>query len=189
MLILRSRIKRHVALWAALAWISALGPAVANVPSTADLDASARAAGNRLDVATRIGERVFAETWPAEVSQISANEIGEHLVVGVRLWGVKFHHAVTREQFVDEVAAIVGDAFEASAAEEVDVWASVPIEVGKDVIVTGDLARPTVKTVFTLTAHRGQSPEAIASSALAKSSPDVFWDETWVRDAFKKQEP
>jgi len=173
----------------ALLWVAALATAPATVPSTADLDATARAAGNRLDIATRIGERVFAETWPAQVSQISANEIGDHLVVGVRLWGVKFHHAVTREEFVDEVAAIVADAFESSSAEEVDVWASVPIEVGKDVIVSGDLARPTVRTVFTLTAHRGQSPEAVASLALAKSSPDVFWDETWVRDAFKKQGP
>lgn len=163
--------------------------APASVPTTADLDATARAAGNRLDVATRIGERVFGETWPAQVSQISANEVDGHLIVGIRLWGVKFHHAVTRAEFVDEVAALVGDAFDASAAEEVDVWASIPIDVGKDVVVSGDLARPTVRTVFTLTAHRGQPPETVASLALSKSSPDVFWDEDWARDAFKKQEP
>ncbi|HKU82300.1 MAG TPA: hypothetical protein VJP76_09045 [Candidatus Tumulicola sp.] len=184
---MRSRTRR-IAAWTLAAWCAAAAAAIASVPSTADLDASARAAGNRIDVATHIGERVFAETWPAEVSQISANEVGDHLVVGVRLWGVKFHHAVTREEFVDEVAAIVTDAFDASAAEEVDVWASVPIEVGKDTVVSGDLARPTVRTVFTLTAHRGQSAEAIAALALAKNSPDVFWDETWARDAFRPAE-
>lgn len=186
---MRSRISGRVAAWTLLCWFAALAAAPANVPSTADLDATARSAGNRLDVATRIGERVFAETWPAQVSQISANEVGDHLIVGVRLWGVKFHHAVTREEFVDEVAAIVADAFDASGAEEVDVWASVPIDVAKDVVVSGDLARPTVRTVFTLTAHRGDSSEAITSLALSKSSPDVFWDEAWVRGAFKKREP
>ena len=186
---MRSRISLRIAS-CALALICAAGAAAdASVPSTADLDATARAAGNRPDVATRIGQRVFAETWPAEVSQISANAIGDHLVVGIRLWGVKFHRAVTRAEFVDEVAAVVADAFDASPAEEVDVWASVPIEVGKGVVVSGDLARPPVRTVFTLTAHRGQSAETIASQALANDAPGVFWDEAWVHDAFKKAEP
>ena len=68
------------------------GPGRAEVPSVADLDATARAAGNRPDIATRIGESVFAVTWPAQVSQISANEMDRHLIVGIRIWGVKFHH-------------------------------------------------------------------------------------------------
>lgn len=185
---MRSRTSLRIAAWA-LAFACGGGVAAASAPSTADLDASARAAGNRLDVATRIGQRVFAQTWPAEVSQISANSFDDHLIVGIRLWGVKFHHPISREEFADEVAAIVADAFDASPAEEVDVWASVPIEIGKDVVVSGDLARPTVRTVFTLTAHRGQSAKTIAALALASPSPDVFWDETWARDAFEKRSP
>ncbi|HEY1655755.1 MAG TPA: hypothetical protein VGF86_11625 [Candidatus Tumulicola sp.] len=168
--------------------LAATGLAAATVPSVADLDATARAAGNRLDLATKIGESVFSETWPAEISQISANEVDSHLIVGVRLWGVKFHHAVTRQEFVDEVTAIVEKVFAAApAAEEVDVWASIPIEVGKGVVVSGDLARPTVRTVFSLTARRGESPEAVAAQAYAANSADVFWDEEWARAAFKKQ--
>ncbi len=123
-----------------------------------------------------------------QISQISANQLDAHLIVGVRLWGVKFHKPLTREEFVDTVAAIVAKTFVAApAAEEVDVWASVPIEVGKGVVVSGDLAKPTSRTVFSLAARRGESVEAISAAASGTSSPDVFWDEEWARAAFKKQ--
>ena len=45
----------------------------AYAPSVAQLDATARAVGNRRDVAQRIGASIFSTRWPAEVSQISAN--------------------------------------------------------------------------------------------------------------------
>ena len=77
--------------------------AAASAPSVADLDAAARAVGNRRDLAERIGVSVFATPWPAEVSQISANAVEGHSIVGIRIWGVKFHTPMTREQFVDEV--------------------------------------------------------------------------------------
>ncbi|MEO6835395.1 MAG: hypothetical protein ABI231_05740 [Candidatus Tumulicola sp.] len=164
------------------------GAASANVPSVAELDASARAAGNRIDIATRIGESIFSRAWPAEISQISANELDSHLIVGVRLWGVKFRYALTRQAFVDEVTSVVEKAFAAaSGAEEVDVWASIPIEVGKSVVVSGDLARPTSKVVFSLTARRGESPAAVTATADGTPAADVFWDEEWARAAFKKQ--
>ena len=163
--------------------------AVASVPSVADLDATARAAGNRTDVATHIGETVFATKWPAQVSQISANEMGRHLVVGVRIWGVKFHEPMTRQAFVGEVAALVAQSFAAAqAAEEVDVWASVPIAVAKGEIVSGDLAVPTSRTVFSLTARRDESSAEIAARAAAPSG-GAFWDEEWARSAFEKQAP
>ncbi|MGA8534324.1 MAG: hypothetical protein WB615_09485 [Candidatus Tumulicola sp.] len=183
---MRSRIKRSgAALGLAVALTGGLGSAA--VPSVADLDASARAAGNRIDVATRIGENVFGSTWPAQVSQISANEIGGHLIVGIRLWGVKFHAALTREEFVGEVAALVERAFAAApAAEEVDVWTSVPIDVAKGVVVSGDLAKPTSRTVFSLTARRGESAEQLSARAERTTAGDVFWDEEWARAAFKK---
>jgi hypothetical protein len=165
------------------------GPGQAEVPSVADLDATARAAGNRMDIATRIGESVFAVTWPAQVSQISANEMDRHLIVGIRIWGVKFHTEMTRRAFVDEVSSLVEKAFAASpAAEEVDVWASVPIEVGKGVVVSGDLAKPTSRTVFSLTARRGETGAQISARAGRTDDPDVFWDEEWARAAFKKQD-
>jgi len=186
---LRNRISAGLCA-AGLAVCLSTGAASAKAPSITDLDATARAAGNRIDIATRIGQSIFSEAWPAQISQISANELGSHLIVGVRLWGVKFHHRVTRAEFVDEVASIVEKAFAAApAAEEVDVWASVPIEVGKSVIVSGDLAKPTIRDVFGLTAHRGESAEQISAKADGATTDDVFWDEEWARAAFKKQEP
>jgi hypothetical protein len=150
----------------------------------ADLDAAARAAGNRIDVATAIGKSIFSTKWSAQVSQVSANAVGSHLIVGIRLWGVKFHRPITRRQFVGEVASLIGRAFAiAPEAEEVDIWASVPIAVGKGVIVSGDLAKPTTRTVFSLSAKRGETAAEIVARA---SSLDggAFWDESWERSAF-----
>jgi hypothetical protein len=164
------------------------GVASAAVPSVADLDASARAAGNRLDIATRIGESVFGVTWPAQVSQISANEIERHLIVGIRIWGVKFHAEMTRRAFAGEVVSLVQKAFAAApAAEEVDVWASVPIDVAHGVVVSGDLAKPTSRTVFSLTARRGESIAQISARAYQTTDAGVFWNEEWAHAAFKKQ--
>lgn len=177
----------------ALRWALALallcGPAnafaLAHEPSVADLDAQARAAGNRLDIAEHIGESIFNAEWPAEVSQVSANELGKHLIVGVRIWGVKFHHPLTREEFVDEVLALSKRVFAAApSAEEVDFWASVPIQVGKDIVVTGDLAKPTTRTVFALTVGRDETEEVLQQRAM-RMSDGVFWDQQWIHDALR----
>lgn len=186
--ILHSRISFKRLLLIAALTAAAVGCriAAASVPSVADLDASARAAGNRIDVATHIGESVFATKWPAQVSQISANEVSGHLIVGVRIWGVKFHEAMTRQEFVDEVAALAGKAFAAAPnAEEVDVWASVPIAVAKGEIVSGDLAVPTSRTVFSVSAHRGESGTEIVARA-SSATGGAYWDEEWARAAFEK---
>jgi hypothetical protein len=181
---LRNLIKLAVAVLAGLAIVSSA--AAASAPSVADLDAAARAIGNRRDLAERIGVSVFATPWPAEVSQISANSVEGHLVVGIRIWGVKFHTPMTREQFVDEVVSVVERAFAAApATEEVDVWASIPIAIPKGEIVSGDLAKPTTHTVFSLTVRRGESAASLRARAAAPSA-DVFWDPQWARDAFKE---
>lgn len=176
---------RAVAAAALLAAVAS-GAAHAYAPSVADLDAAARAAGNRRDVAQHIGEAVFASRWPAEVNQISANELGTHLVVGVRMWGVKFERPITRAQFVDEVVAVVSRSFAAApTAEEVDVWASVPIDVSKEVVVSGDLAKPTSRTVFSITVRRGESQEAMRARA-NQAGGGAYWDEEWAQTAFAR---
>lgn len=162
----------------------ACGAARAYAPSVADLDAAARAVGNRRDIAVQIGQAVFATRWPAEVSQISANELDGHLIVGIRIWGVKFHQPITREEFVSEVVALIERTFAtAPAVEEIDAWASVPISVGKGVVVSGDLAKPTSRTVFSLSVRRGEAPASIKTRAAA-TSDGVFWDADWARTAF-----
>ena len=152
------------------------GTAIAAQPSVADLDAQSRAAGNRKDIAVRIGERVFATMWPAQVLQVEANDMGGHVVVGLHVSGVKFHDPLTRAGFNREIAALVAQAFATeAAAEEVDVWVTVPISVGKGVIVSGDLAKPTTRNVYTMSALRG-----------VRAVGNTFVDEDWAREAFKK---
>ncbi len=181
MLILRKVINALAIL--ALAMQLTWRTAYAHTPSVAELDADARAAGNRIDVAERIGNGIFRTTWAAQVSQVSANAIGKHVIVGIRLWGIKFHHPISRGEFLNEVMSLVRTAFAAAPeAEEVDLWASVPISVGKGVVVSGDLAKPTTRTVFSVSVRRGESLEAM----LAKTSGSTaFWDQEWERSAFK----
>ena len=170
---------------AALAIQLSLGVATAYDPSVAELDATARSAGNRRDLAEQIGASVFATRWSAEVSQISANSLNGHVIVGIRLWGVKFHQPLTRGAFVAEVVEIVDRAFVAApAVEEVDLWANVPITVAKGAIVSGDLAKPTSRTVFSLSARRGESAASLRAR-LSVASEGVFWDEQWARAAFE----
>gem|GEM_PF-589699 len=153
--------------------------------SVADLDARSRASGNRIDIAMAVGERLFTRTWPAQVLQIVANEMGTHLVLGMRVSGVKFHSPLTREAFDREIVDLVTQGFtSAPAAEEIDVWATVPLDVGKGLVVSGDLAKPTTRTVFTISVRRTESPAALA--ARLRSGTSVFLDEEWARAAFAK---
>ncbi len=84
------------------------------------------------------------------------------------------------EVVADRAASLRGRA----AAEEVDLWASVPIDVAKGVIVSGDLARPTSRTVFSLTVRRGEAVASVRARA-ERWTDGVFWDDEWARDAFK----
>ncbi len=181
--ILRNRIKAGLA--AALAFTVTSSTGLAYAPSVADLDAAARAAGNRGDIAQRIGRAIFRTQWPAEVNQVSANELEKHLIVGIRMWGVKFHRPLTRSEFVNEVVSLTEKIFSAAPdAEEIDFWVTVPIAVDKGEIVTGDLAKPTSRTVFSLTVRRAERDQTLRERAL-QGSDGVFWDAQWARGAFQ----
>ena len=183
---MRNRIKALVCA-AAFAAASAIAPprALADVPSVADLDANARAAGNLRPEAVRVGHVIFATKWPAQVLQVAADGIGGHVVLGVRISGVHFHRDLTREQFLDEVEALATLAFAAEpSAEELDVWTVVPLDAGKGVIVSGDLAKPTSRTVYSATVLRRDASGGSLRSALADKN--AFWDEDWARAAFKQ---
>jgi len=155
------------------------------MPSVADLDAHSRASGNRIDIATSVGEQLFSTTWPAQVLQVLANQDGTHIVLGLRVNGVKFHGTLTRDAFDREVMDLVARAFAAApAAEEVDLWVTVPLSVGKGVVVSGDLAKPTTRTVFTVSVRRGEGTESLA--ARLRSGANVFLDQEWASTAFTK---
>ncbi|HTZ55136.1 MAG TPA: hypothetical protein VMB20_08715 [Candidatus Acidoferrum sp.] len=158
---------------------------LAVMPSVADLDAHSRASGNRIDIATSVGEQLFSTTWPAQVLQVLANQDGTHIVLGLRVNGVKFHGTLTRNAFDREVMDLVARAFAAApAAEEVDLWVTVPLSVGKGVVVSGDLAKPTTRTVFTVSVRRGEGTESLA--ARLRSGANVFLDQEWASTAFTK---
>ncbi len=177
----------RLAFAAGLAAIFTSGPAAAYAPSVAQLDAQARAAGNRIDLAERIGDAIFATPWSAEVSQISANSLADHLIVGIRVWGVKFHRPMTRDAFASEIAGLAQTTFAVvPSTEEIDLWASVPIAVTKGEIVNGDLAKPTSRTVFSITVPRGES-SASTRARVRAGSDGVFYDSQWARSTFKEE--
>ncbi len=179
------RSRTSIALVGLLALDMLRGTAVAYSPTVAQLDAAARATGNRRAIAEQIGQAVFATRWPAEVSQISANELAGHLIVGVRIVGVKFHRPMSRDEFVEEVVSLVETVFAAAPdLEETDLWASVPVGVGKGVIVSGDLAKPTSRTVFSVTVRRGENAGSLRAR-VTSTSDGVFWDALWARTAFE----
>ena len=133
----------------------------------------------------RLGDTLFKSQWAAQIFRVSVDSIGPHIVVGLGLYGVKFHHSISQADFAAEVAALVKQSFEAlPTAEEVDVWTVVPVTVGKGVIVSGDLAQPTTRTVFAVTVMRKNAPSLSAQALFAHSK--AYWDEEWAHTAFKK---
>ncbi len=152
-------------------------------PGVDRLDANARASGDRKNLAVGIGRALFRTEWPAQVLNVYVDGFGGHDVAGLRVSGEHFHHALTRDQFVDEIASLVRESFAAAPVDEVDVWASVPLRVGKDVVVAGDLARPSSRAVFTVSVLRGERVDALLRRM--RASRGVYWDQEWARAALK----
>lgn len=152
-------------------------------PGVNRLDANARAAGNRKAIAVAIGRALFKTRWPAQVLNVYADGFGGHDIAGLRISGEHFHGAVTRDRFVEEVASLVQETFAASPVDEVDVWASIPLRLGKDVVVAGDLAKPSSRTVFTVSIRRGERSDALIRRM--RGSDGVYWDQEWAHAALK----
>lgn len=152
-------------------------------PGVGRADAFARASGNRRAVAVRIGQALFKNEWAAQVLNVYADGFDGHEVAGLRLSGTHFHHALSRDEFMSEVTDLLGRSFAASKVEEIDIWATVPLRVGKDVVVSGDLAVPTWRTVFSLSARRDESTAELLRRM--RQGGGVFWDQEWERSALK----
>jgi hypothetical protein len=158
-------------------------PVQAKAPSLAAIDAAARAGGTNKALARKIGERLFQTEWPVQVLNVYVDSIPGHDVAGLHLSGKKFHRALTRPQFYAEIVGLAQQTLGAAPVEEVDIYTTVPIVVGRDLIVAGDLARPTSRNVFTVTVRRGESPKGLAQRLQSKTG--VFVDEDWARAALK----
>lgn len=134
-------------------------------------------------MAAGIGRALFRTRWPAQVLSVYADGFSGHDIAGLRLSGEHFHRPLSRDQFLDEVAALVRETFAAAPVDEVDVWASVPLRVGKDVVVAGDLAHPSSRAVFTVSVRRGEPIAALLRRMHARAG--VYWDQEWAREALK----
>ncbi len=131
----------------------------------------------------KIGRTLFATEWPAQVLNVYADGYQGHDVAGLRVSGVHFHHMLSRDEFISEIADLVQKAFATAPIDEVDVWASVPLRVGKDVVVAGDIAKPTTRTVFTVSVQRGESASSLRQRL--QQGHGVYWDQDWTRSALK----
>jgi hypothetical protein len=152
-------------------------------PAVDRLDANARAAGNRKVMAVAIGRALFRTRWPAQVLNVYADGFAGHDIAGLRISGEHFHHTLSRDEFLAEVASLVSQTFAVAPVDEVDVWASIPLRVGKDVVVAGDLARPSSRSVFTVSVRRGEPVAALLRRMRATTG--VYWDQEWAREALK----
>lgn len=152
-------------------------------PGVDRLDAAARAGGNRKAMAVTIGRALFSTLWPAQVLNVYADGFNGHNIAGLRVSGVHFHGPLTRAEFTGEILALAQRAFAAAPIDEVDVWASVPLRVGKDVVVAGDIAKPTSRTVFSVSVIRGES--AASLQRRLRQGDGVYWDQEWAHSALK----
>ena len=152
--------------------LSCVTAAFAAATPMADQNAAARASGNHRAEAIKIGRVLFATVWPAQIVRVRVDAVGRHSIAGLMLSAVKFHQAIDRAGFLNEIELLVGRTFAASAVEEVDVWATVPIAVKEGATVSGDLAEPTSRTVFAVTCRRDQLPGLVAR---LRNGEGVYW--------------
>jgi hypothetical protein len=160
---------------------AAIGVAAACAParaggSLAEVDAVARAAGNRPLLARALGDVLFQTSWPAQITKVRVDAVGSHAVAGLVLSGTKFHHPLDRDGFLAEVRDLVAASFAHSPVEEVDLWTTIPLATHAHEVVAGDLAMPTSRNVFAVSVQRR---EAATFAARLASGRDVFWDAAW----------
>ncbi len=152
--------------------------------SLSAVDAYARSGGSDVPTAVQIGKKVFVRRWPAQVLKVYVDAAGTHRVAGLMLSGVKFESRLTRNAFINETVDLVGTAFAAAPVEEVDLWCVVPLNVGKGVIVSGDHAEPTQRTVFSISVRKGESARSMR--ARIDQAESAYWDTVWAKRAFQR---
>jgi hypothetical protein len=148
--------------------LAALVPALA-AAAPADL----RAFGNDRATALTVARALLAHPLAAQLTRVRCDRAGAHRVCGLVLSGVKFHRPLDRAGFVNEVRGLIRGAFAAAPIEEVDLWATVPLDAGHGAVVSGDFAQPTSATVFTITVRKADLAQLDARLA---SGRDVAWD-------------
>jgi len=152
--------------------------AAAPGPSLSVVNAHARAYGTRKDTAVRIGRRLFTRGWSAQILRVYVDGAGSHQIAGIVLSGIKFHRPLGRALFLAEVGSIIALTFDAAPVEEVDLWCVVPLSVGRGAVVSGDLAQPTERTVFSVTVRRRDR---------WRDGGAMYWDAAWARSTLHER--
>jgi peptidoglycan/xylan/chitin deacetylase (PgdA/CDA1 family) len=134
-----------------------------------------RIEGNDPKAAEAVAVALLARRFPEQIMKVHAVALTPATVVGIVLSGVKFHAAVNRGRFAQDVREMIDTAFGAApAADEVDVWAVVPIGVPAGAIVSGDYAASTERTVFSAAMLRS------AYTANSGSLGVTYWYSGWL---------
>jgi len=116
-----------------------------------------RIAGNAPALAEGVAVALLARRFPEQILKVHVLSLRPATVAGIMLSGVKLHRAVNRQQFEADIADMVRLTFDSSPLiDEVDIWATVPLEVGTGLPVSGDYAVPTSRTVFSAAVTRAQ---------------------------------
>ena len=151
-----------------MALLSCAAPAAASLPSRVELAAAARAGGNDRATARALARALLARPWAAQIVKVRVERAGSHRVAGIVLSGVKLKRRISPAAFLAEANALVDMALRSSSVEEVDLWATVPLGAGAGMVTSGDYAKPTSRTVFSLTARRDGA-----------GAREPYWDPGW----------
>lgn len=137
-----------------------------------------RIAGNAPDVAERVAVALLSAGYPEQILKVRTYKTEPAVVAGIMLSGVKFHAPVDRQTFAADAADMIYRAFAADpSVSEVDVWAVVPIAVPLHADVSGDLAVPTNRTVFSAAVLRGEFTRDEGSLGT------TYWEAGWLDQA------
>jgi hypothetical protein len=139
-----------------------------------DARVRARSAGSDIATAQRIAAALLARPLPAQLLKVRCERVGPHVDCGLTISGARFHRPLDLRSWDAEIVSLVAGAFAAvPGVDEIDCWATVPLDAGKGAVVSGDFARPTSATVFSITVPRGER------TSVAARLPDgrgIFWD-------------
>ena len=153
---------------------SGLGATAAGPAPPGDPRVLARSTGSDLTTARAIAAALLARPLAAQLLRVRCERAGAHVDCGLVVSGVKFHRPLDLGAWNAEIATLIEGAFAAAPrVGEVDCWATVPLDAGKGSVVSGDFAKPTAATVFSITVPRAQRGSVRTRLG---SGEGIFWD-------------
>lgn len=165
------QVRRGVAIgFAAIAFVAA-APPEAGLQNARVVQ---RSSGGDLVTARKIAAALLARTLPAQLMRVRCERAAGHVDCGLIVSGTKFHRALDLASWNAEIATLIAGAYATvPELDELDCWATVPLDAGKGAVVSGDFARPTSATVFSITVPRAGRTGVARRLAAGQG---IFWD-------------